>query len=269
MASETEDMIKEEYARFEGTWSFAHVEVDGKKQSEQPFETNKTIISERGRYVVVQDARVTRGVFKIDPTKSPKQYDFTITDGPAKGKTGGCIYELEGDTFKFASSFTSNERPAEFLSKPGSGIVFEILKREKQSVTEALTDLAHKEMAAAWQAVSQSVDGKESSPDEVKKITLSVSIDGKSRCVHGSKIFLVTITKIDPSKTPMTIDLTWMDHKNSGRTALGICKIEDGLLTICHGKPGQPRPIAFVAKAGTGDMLTTYSRREANASHGE
>jgi uncharacterized protein (TIGR03067 family) len=260
MASESENLIKEEYARFEGTWSFAHVEVDGKKQPEQPFETNKTIISERGRYVVVQGARVTPGVFKIDPTKSPKQYDFTITGGPAKGRTGPCIYELEGDTFKFASSFTSNERPADFVSKPGSGIVFEILKREKQSVAEALTDLARTEMAGAWQAVSQSADGKESSRDDLKTMTLSISAEGKVIGVRGDRIFLAANTKLDPSKNPMTIDLTYTERENAGQTALGICKIEDALLTICHGKPGQPRPADFVSKPDTGDTLTTYRR---------
>src|ERR1700704_3398762 len=76
MAPEIDEPTKKEYARFEGTWSFDFVEVDGEKQPDAPFETNKTIICKDGRYVVVQGNKITRGIFKLDLTKSPKQYDF-------------------------------------------------------------------------------------------------------------------------------------------------------------------------------------------------
>jgi uncharacterized protein (TIGR03067 family) len=60
-----------EIARFEGAWRFAMVEVEGVKQADVPFETNKIIIRGDGTYVVVQGQRITRGRFNVDPTKSP------------------------------------------------------------------------------------------------------------------------------------------------------------------------------------------------------
>jgi len=41
MGSDNEDPTKKEYARFDGVWRFALVEVEGTKQPEAPFETNK------------------------------------------------------------------------------------------------------------------------------------------------------------------------------------------------------------------------------------
>lgn len=60
------DALRAEYSRFEGTWSFAFVSVDGVKQPDVPFATNKIIIRRDGSFVVVQGAKVTRGVLSLD-----------------------------------------------------------------------------------------------------------------------------------------------------------------------------------------------------------
>jgi len=262
MAPETDEATKKEYARFEGTWSFDFVEVEGKKQPDQPFETNKTIICKGGRYVVVQGDKITRGVFKLDLTKTPKQYNFTITDGPAKGKTGPCIYELEGDTWKFCSSFRTSECPTEFATKPGSGTVFEILKHQKQSFAEALTNLERREMAGTWQAVSSSVDGRDAVGDDLKKIGLSINDEGNATFTRDGKSLLAA-TKIDPSQDPSWIDFTYTDGADKGRNSLGIYKMENGSLTICYAKSGYPRPSDFAPESRASLTLATYSRPKA------
>ena len=119
LGSDGEDATKKEYARFEGVWSFAVVDVEGTKQPAPPFESNKIIIAQDGRFIVVQGPKVTRGIFKLDPSKTPKHFDQTVTDGPAKGLTAACIYELEGDTYKLCGSFRGKERPATFDSTAG------------------------------------------------------------------------------------------------------------------------------------------------------
>ncbi len=130
-----------EYGRFESTWRFALVEVDGVRQPEAAFETNKVIICRDRRYVVVQNAKITRGVFKVDVTKQPRQIDFTVTEGATKGQTILGIYDLAGDIYTFCGSFRSAERPTALKSEPGSGVVFEVLKRERQTVERALREL--------------------------------------------------------------------------------------------------------------------------------
>ena len=158
-----------EYALFEGVWRFARVEVEGVKQPEVPFETNKIIIRRDGSYVVVQGKSVTRGQFSVDPTKAPKHFDVTITDGPAKGRTFSAIYELTGDTYQFCGSLRSKDRPSALSSEPGSGTMLQVLKREKQTVKEALTALGRQELTGTWQAVSSVVDGKKATGDGTKK----------------------------------------------------------------------------------------------------
>jgi uncharacterized protein (TIGR03067 family) len=139
MSFENRDAIEKDYTLFNGVWAFDVVEVNGVKQAGVPFDTHKMIVvSAERRFIVVQGEKITRGVFQIDPTRTPKQIDVTATNNQGKTLTTLAIYALEGDTYKVCSSFRSNERPSEFVSKPGSETVFEVLKRSNQSVEDAL-----------------------------------------------------------------------------------------------------------------------------------
>ena len=74
----------------------------------------------------------TRGVFKVNPAASPKTIDLTFSDGPGKDKTQKGIYELDQDTQKICFAKGDQPRPSEFTSKPGSGQMIQVLKREKR-----------------------------------------------------------------------------------------------------------------------------------------
>jgi uncharacterized protein (TIGR03067 family) len=260
-----DEVTKKEYARFEGTWSFALVEVEGVKQPEAPFETHKIIIEKDGRFIVVQGPRITRGVFKVDPSKSPKHFDVTVTDPSGKSLTLLAIYELEGDTYRVCSSIRSKERPTALVSKPGSGTLLQVLKREKQGVKDALIEVGRKELAGTWQAVSYALDGKNASDEDMKKIQLSFDVDGKATALREGKPFIASTTTIDPTANPMTMDVTFTEGELKSQSALGIYKIEDGLLTICRGAPGQARPTEFASKPGSGHTLMTFKREKAAA----
>jgi uncharacterized protein (TIGR03067 family) len=262
LGSDGEDVSKKDYARFVGVWSFAVIDVEGTKQPTPPFDSNKVIIAEDGRFIVVQGPKVTRGIFKLDPSKTPKHYDQTITDGPAKGLTAACIYELEGDTYKLCGSFRGKERPVSFDCKPKSGLILQSLKREKQAVKEALIEVGRRELTGTWQATSYSLDGTKASDEDMKKIKLSVEADGKATALREGKPFIAAGSNIDPTKNPMTIDFSYTDGDLKGQTALGIYKIEDDLLTICRTTPGGTRPTEFASKPGSGHTLMSYSRQK-------
>ena len=262
MGSDGEDVTKKEYARLEGVWSFAVIDVEGTKQPAPPFESNKIIIAQDGHFVVVQGPKVTRGIFKLDPSKTPKHYDQTVTDGPAKGLTAACIYELEGDTYKLCGSFRGKERPATFDIKPKSGLILQSFKREKQDVKEALIVVGRRELTGTWQAVSYALDGTKASDEDMKQIKLSVEADGKATALREGKPFIAAATDIDPTKNPMTIDFSYTDGDLKGQTAPGIYKIEDDLLTICRTIPGGTRPTEFASKTGSRHTLMSYRRQK-------
>lgn len=139
MSFDNQNAIEKDYTLFSGVWAFDLIEVNGVKQPDVPFDTHKMIVvSAERRFVVVQGKKITRGVFQMDPTRTPKEIDVTATNNQGKTLTTLAIYELEGNTYKVCSSFRSNERPSEFLSKPGDETVFEVLKRSNQSVEDAL-----------------------------------------------------------------------------------------------------------------------------------
>ena len=130
-----------EHGWFEGVWRFVSVEVEGVRQPEVPFETNKLIISKDGGFTIVQGPKITRGRLRVDPTTTPKHYDFTLTEGPDTGLTALGIYERDGDTYKICLPLRSKERPAVLVSGPGSGCLFQVFKRETQDVKQALAEI--------------------------------------------------------------------------------------------------------------------------------
>jgi uncharacterized protein (TIGR03067 family) len=122
--------IEQDRKQFEGNWRFVSIEVEGSPIPAKLFEEGLlTLKGKRFECAVV--GNTTHGVFKIDPTPSPKTIDLTFSNGPGKDKTQKGIYELVGDTQKICFAKGDQARPTEFTSKPGSGRMIQVLKREK------------------------------------------------------------------------------------------------------------------------------------------
>jgi uncharacterized protein (TIGR03067 family) len=224
---------------------------------------NRLIILKDGRYVVVQGRRVTHGVLKLDPTKTPKHYDVFVTEGVAKGLTVFGVYELDGDTFQICLPIGKRPRPASVTSKPGDGCLFQAFKREPQNVKEAMIDAAREDLAGTWQALAYALEGKKASDDDMKKIKLIFDADGRTQAFEDNKLFLAADTKIDPVSIPATIDMTYTQGYLKGKTALGIYQIKDGVLTICRSAPGHKRPDHFDSTPGSGLTLMSYGQKVA------
>jgi uncharacterized protein (TIGR03067 family) len=252
-------------ARFEGVWRIALVEVEGVRQPDASFVAHKVIIGNDGVFVVVQGPKVTRGKFKLDPTQTPKRYEQTITHGPAKGRAFSCIYEIDGDTYKLCGSFRGGPPPAVFETKPGSGLIFQVLARTKQSVKDALIEVERGEPAGTWQAVSYALDGNQASSEDMAKIKLSIDPEGRATALREGQPFIAATSIFDPTTNPMKVDFTYALGDLKGQTAPGIYKIEDDLLTICRSAPGRARPAEFGSKPGSGHTLMTYKREKEQA----
>jgi uncharacterized protein (TIGR03067 family) len=121
---------QEELKRFEATWRFVSVEVEGRMIPAEILKDDSLVLKGRQFTSTIQ-GKTTNGVFKIDPTAKPKAIDVTFTDGPGKDNSQKGIYELEGDTQKICFAAPGKPRPTEFSSKPRSGQMIQVLEREK------------------------------------------------------------------------------------------------------------------------------------------
>jgi uncharacterized protein (TIGR03067 family) len=122
--------IQAELKRFESTWRFVSIDVEGNLVPEELFQAD-TLVLKGKNFTSNVRGEITHGVFKIDPTANPKTIDITFTDGPGKDNTQKGIYELDGDTQKICIARPGEARPKSFDTKSASGHMIEVLKREK------------------------------------------------------------------------------------------------------------------------------------------
>jgi uncharacterized protein (TIGR03067 family) len=116
-----------------GKWTVVKFEIGGQDLTEQAkgltaeFHKDGTVTATRGK-------DVTQSVFKLSPSKSPKELDYQVTLGPRKGKTELAIYKLEGDTLVICmdSNLGKGDRPKKFETKLNDTIMLMTYKREKK-----------------------------------------------------------------------------------------------------------------------------------------
>jgi uncharacterized protein (TIGR03067 family) len=123
---------EEEMAALEGNWSMVSGEANGVAMPEATVKSGKRAAKD-GETTITMGGRVYfKAKFTVDPSKKPKAIDYTMTEGPTKGKTHLGIYEVDEDTVKFCFAAPGKERPTEFTAKEGSQWTLSVWKREKK-----------------------------------------------------------------------------------------------------------------------------------------
>src|SRR5262245_27375446 len=92
--------LEKEIKKFQGTWTIESSVAGGQ---ELPADQLKgfIVIFEGDKHTVKNGDKVIQvGTQKLDPSKSPKAIDVTMTEGPNKGAVMLGIYEFDGDTLK-------------------------------------------------------------------------------------------------------------------------------------------------------------------------
>jgi uncharacterized protein (TIGR03067 family) len=110
-----------------------------------------------------------------------------------------------------------------------------------------------------WEAVSQTVDGKDADADELKNRYVVFKGD-KLTFLYKDKERGTASIKLDPGKSPRQIDVTYEDGAAKGAVLKGIYKLEGDTLTLCLGGLGKDRPAEFASKPGSGTILGTSKR---------
>ncbi|HEV3163008.1 MAG TPA: DUF5004 domain-containing protein [Isosphaeraceae bacterium] len=74
--------------------------------------------------------------------------------------------------------------------------------------------------------------------------------------------FVAAKFKLDPSKTPKAIDVTYTEGNAVGQTFKGIYKLDGDTLTICRANDEKAdRPTEFTSPAGSGKMLFVLKKK--------
>ena len=131
-AGGNDEAIQKDRKLMAGTWRVISYEKDGKKTPAEQLEKTRSIFSADGKAMVQREGKtIAQGSIKIDPAKKPKQSEGTYTEGELKGMKVLGIYEIDGGNMRGCYALPGNDRPTEFLSKPGSGHVLITYKRDK------------------------------------------------------------------------------------------------------------------------------------------
>src|SRR5438034_6370452 len=92
-----------------------------------------------------------------------------------------------------------------------------------------------------WTFESSEAGGKELPAGELKGFILTFEGD-KHTVKKGDEVIQVGTQKLDPSKSPKTIDVTMVDGPNKATVILGIYEIDGDTLKACFDPPGKKRP---------------------------
>lgn len=124
--------VEKETKKFQGTWTIESSIAGGK---EIPRDQLKgfLVTYEGDKHTLTHEGQVFQvGTQKIDPSKSPKTIDMTMSEGPSKGAVMLGIYEIDGETMKACFDSQGKKRPTEFKSEPGSATFVNVHKRVKK-----------------------------------------------------------------------------------------------------------------------------------------
>jgi uncharacterized protein (TIGR03067 family) len=123
--------IEKELKKFAGAWTFESIEAGGKEIPADMFK-GLTVTFTGDKYTVKSgDDLIQSATLKLDPSKSPKTFDATVTEGPDKGTVLPGIYEFSGDKLKVCFDPDGKKRPTEFKGGPGSQMLV-VHKRVKK-----------------------------------------------------------------------------------------------------------------------------------------
>lgn len=111
-----------------GTWKPVEAELGGTKLPEAVLAPMRLELGD-GTYVLKGAPSPDRGTVKVDVQK--KTMDVEGTEGPNKGKTFPCIFELKGDTLRICYDLSGQKRPTEFKTEKGSALYLVTYTRDK------------------------------------------------------------------------------------------------------------------------------------------
>jgi uncharacterized protein (TIGR03067 family) len=110
-----------------------------------------------------------------------------------------------------------------------------------------------------WTFESSETGGKKLPARELKGLILTFEGD-KHTVKKGDKVIQVGTQKLDPSRSPKTIDVTIAEGPNKGAVMLGIYEISGDTLKVCFDPEGKKRPTELKSASGSQIFVNVHKR---------
>jgi uncharacterized protein (TIGR03067 family) len=112
-----------------------------------------------------------------------------------------------------------------------------------------------------WTFESSVTAGEELPADHLKMFVVTFEGD-KHTVKKGDEVIQVGTQKLDPSKSPKTIDVTMVEGPSKGKVMLGIYELDADTLKVCFDPEGKTRPTEFKSPPGSKIFVNVYKRVE-------
>jgi uncharacterized protein (TIGR03067 family) len=127
-----DEAAKKDLERMQGDWAADSYVQDGVEVPRDDAQSLFRTVKGNGYTVFRFNKAIGKGTFTLDATKRPRAIDARPAAGKGEAPPILGIYELDGDTLKLCFAMPGKERPAAFTSRPGSGHVLTVWRREKK-----------------------------------------------------------------------------------------------------------------------------------------
>src|SRR5262245_42111118 len=128
----------EQLRALEGTWAFAHLEIDGQLIPSDTLTASRILI-DGDRFRTESPEATYEGIFNINVETDPHELDIDFVAGPEAGNRNFGIFRLDGDGLEICLDMNGQTRPTEFRSMGGAGRAFERLKRVSDARPDNVT----------------------------------------------------------------------------------------------------------------------------------
>jgi uncharacterized protein (TIGR03067 family) len=265
----------------QGKWQMASVVRNGEVIPSNFLATGELVVKGDVYKVSLNDISAT-ATFKLDPSKSPKQIDFTYTDGANKGQTIPGIYELKGEELKVCRGLDDKtSRPKNLEAPADSELISVVWKKSKAAAPD---EPAPKATVAAK---SEPLAAKPLTPADEKELKLfegtwvfeSLVINGTTLPLEGLKTTTLTLKgdkfdmvdpagshkgtfRFDLSAKPKKIDMTFTEGPEVGNTIQAIYELDADTYKVCVALGANSRPTEFASKPRSGFALEVLKREK-------
>jgi len=114
-----------------------------------------------------------------------------------------------------------------------------------------------KALVGRWKPAAKEYEGKDVSASLGRSVAWTIQADAIWPIKAGGPGKMTF--RLDPTKAPKEIDLTFADGPSRDESFVGIYKVEKGKLTLCLARlSDKNRPREFKSRAGTGHTLMTF-----------